>query len=222
MEVIGPSIMKCKICNTRKPRRYCPGVGGDICSICCGSEREVTVNCPLDCVYLVEARGHEKAPPVPAEQIPNQDVRISEEFLRDHEPLLIFLGAKLLEASLDTSLETASVVDSDVQEALESLIRTHRTLESGLYYETRPNNLLAAGIHQKIQDAVQELRKELGEKGSTPIRDSEILGVLVFLERVGLHQRNGRPRGRAFIDYLRDYFPQKQAGPADAPSLIQV
>jgi hypothetical protein len=218
MEVIGPSIMKCKICNTRKPRRYCPGVGGDICSICCGSEREVTVNCPLDCAYLVEARGHEKAPPVPAEQIPNQDVRINEEFLREHEPLLIFLGAKLLEASL----ETASVVDSDVQEALESLIRTYRTLESGLYYETRPNNLLAAGIHQKIQDAVQELRKELQEKGSTPIRDSEILGVLVFLERVGLHQRNGRPRGRAFIDYLRGYFPQKQAGPADAPSLIQV
>ena len=218
MEVIGPSIMKCKICNTRKPRRYCPGVGGDICSICCGSEREVTVNCPLDCPYLVEARGHEKAPPVPAEQIPNQDVRISEEFLRDHEPLLIFLGAKLLEASL----ETAGVVDSDVQEALESLIRTYRTLESGLYYETRPNNLLAAGIHQNIQDAVQELRKELGEKGSTPLRDSEILGVLVFLERVGLHQRNGRPRGRAFIDYLRGYFPQKQAGPADAPSLIQV
>jgi hypothetical protein len=218
MEVIGPSIMKCKICNTRKPRRYCPGVGGDICSICCGSEREVTVSCPLDCPYLMEARQHEKLPTATAEQIPNQDVRISEEFLREHEALLIFLGAKLLEASL----EPAGVVDSDVQEAIESLIRTYRTLESGLYYETRPNNLLAAGVHQKIQDAVQELRKELTEKGSTPVRDAEILGVLVFLERVGLHQRNGRPRGRAFIDYLRGYFPQKQSGPADAPSLIQV
>jgi hypothetical protein len=218
MEVIGPSIMKCKICNTRKARRYCPGVGGDICSICCGSEREVTVSCPLDCPYLMEARQHEKLPTATAEQIPNQDVRISEEFLREHEPLLIFLGAKLLEASL----ETAGVVDSDVQEAIESLIRTYRTLESGLYYETRPNNLLAAGVHHKIQDAVQELRKELTEKGSTPVRDAEILGVLVFLERVGLHQRNGRPRGRAFIDYLRGYFPQKQSGPADAPSLIQV
>lgn len=217
MEVSSPSIMKCKICNTRKPRRYCPGVGGDICSICCGSEREVTVNCPLDCQYLVEARQHEKLPATSVEQIPNQDVKISEEFLRDHEPLLIFLGAKLLEASL----ETAGAVDSDVQEALESLIRTYRTLESGLYYETRPNNLLSAGIHQKIQDAVQELRKELSEKGSAPIRDAEIMGVLVFLERVGLHQRNGRPRGRAFIDYLRSYFPQKQA-PEHVPSLIQV
>jgi hypothetical protein len=218
MEVTGPSIMKCKICNTRKPRRYCPGVGGDICSICCGSEREVTVNCPLDCVYLVEARQHEKPPAPSAGPLPNQDVKLSEEFLRDHEPLLIFLGAKLLEASL----ETPGAVDSDVQEALESLIRTYRTLESGLYYETRPNNLLAAAIHQKIQDAVQELRKELSEKGSAPIRDAEILGILVFLERVGLHQRNGRPRGRAFIDYLRGYFPQKQATPAVAPSLIQV
>jgi len=37
-----------------------------------------------------------------------------------------------------------------------------------------------------------------------------------------LRQRNGRPRGRAFIDYLRGYFPQKQAGPETAPSLIQV
>jgi hypothetical protein len=178
----------------------------------------VTVNCPLDCQYLMEARQHEKPPAANPEQVPNQDVRISEEFLREHEPLLIFLGAKLLEASL----ETAGAVDSDVQEAIESLIRTYRTLESGLYYETRPNNLLAASIHQKIQDSVQELRKELTEKGSTPIRDAEIMGILVFLERVGLHQRNGRPKGRAFIDYLRGYFPQKQAGPADAPSLIQV
>lgn len=210
--------MKCKICNTRKPRRYCPGVGGDICSICCGSEREVTVNCPLDCAYLIEARLHDKPPLLKPEEIPNQDIRVSEEFLRDHEPLLIFLGAKLLEASLETS----GAVDADVQEALESLIRTYRTLESGLYYETRPNNLVAAEIHQKIQDAVQQLRKEIAEKSATPIRDAEILGVLAFLERIGLHQRNGRPRGRAFIDYLRSYFPQKQSSLASTPSLIQV
>jgi hypothetical protein len=209
--------MKCKICETRKPRRHCPGVGGDICSICCGNEREVSVNCPLDCEFLMEARLHEKLPPVNQEQIPNLDIRVSEDFLREHEPLLIFMGAKLLEASL----ETAGAVDSDVREALDSLIRTYRTLQSGLYYESRPNNLVAAAIHQKIQDAVVYLRKELSEKGSTAIRDAEILGVLVFLERVGLHQNNGRPKGRSFIDYLRANFPQQQESPASAPSLIQ-
>jgi hypothetical protein len=212
------TVMKCKICGTRKPRRYCPGVGGDICSICCGDQREVTVNCPLDCEYLMEARLHEKLPTINPDDIPNKDIRVSEDFLRDHEPLLIFLGAKLLDAGLDT----AGTVDSDVREALDSLIRTYRTLQSGLYYESKPSNLVAAAIHEKVQDAVQALRKDLSEKGASAIRDAEILGVLVFLERIGMHQSNGRPRGRSFVDYLRASFPQKRESPANAPSLIQV
>ncbi len=178
----------------------------------------MTVNCPLDCQCLAEARLHEKLPAVDPAELPNQDVRVSEEFLRQHEPLLIFLGAKLL----DASFAAPGVYDSDIREALESLIRTYRTLQSGLYYETLPPSPLAAGIHQRIQDAVRDLRKEMSEKGSTTIRDTEILGMLVFLERVGLHQNNGRPKGRAFIDYLRGYFPQNQPSQTDTPSLIQV
>jgi len=210
--------MKCKICETRKPRRYCPGVTGDICSICCGSEREVTVSCPLDCPYLVEARLHEKPREPNPQGLTHPDVRVTEEFLRDHEPLLIFLGATLLEASL----ATPGIVDSDVRGALDALIRTYRTLQTGLYYETLPANLLAAGIHQKIQDAIETLRKELSEKGSRPIRDAEILGMLVFLDRIAVHQDNTRPRGRAFIDYLRGIFPTRSSGAADTPTLIQV
>src|SRR5260370_12950586 len=210
--------MKCKLCGLRKPRRYCPGVAGDICSICCGTEREVTVSCPLECPFLMDARLHEKARQQEPQGMIHSDVRVTEEFLRDHEPLLIFLGANLLEASLSTP----GIVDSDVRETLDALIRTYRTLQSGLYYETLPSNLLAAGIHQKIQQAIGKLREELTEKGSTSIRDVEILGMLVFLDRVAVHQDNGRPRGRSFIDYLRGVFPMKSSSPANATSLIHV
>lgn len=210
--------MKCRICDTRKPRRFCPGVNGDICSICCGNEREVTVDCPLECSYLVEARVHEKPREVKPEEIPNQDIRVSEEFLRSNEPLLVFLGAKLLQASL----ATPGAVDSDVGEAIDSLVRTYRTLQSGLYYETRPANLIAAAIHQKLQEALETLRKQLAEKNATPIRDADILGLLVFLQRVELYQTNGRPRGRAFVDYLRAHFPHEPEPSLSAPSLIQV
>jgi len=210
--------MKCKICDTRKPRRHCPGVGGEICSICCGNEREVTVSCPLDCPYLKEARLHEKPPELNPDEVPNKDVQVTEQFLREHEPLLVFLGAQLLEVSLATS----GAVDSDVRDALQSLIRTYRTLQSGLYYETRPTNLVAAGIHQRMQEAVDRLRKELAEKNATPLRDAEILGTLVFLERVELHENNGRPRGRAFLDYLRAYFPPTEPTLAPPTPLIQV
>ena len=210
--------MKCPICDTRKPRRHCPGIHGEICSICCGNEREVSISCPLDCPYLVEARRHEKPHEVNPDEVPNRDVQVNEDFLREHESLLVFLGSRLLEASL----AQPGAVDSDVRDALESLIRTYRTLQSGLYYETRPTNLIAAGLHQRMQESVEGLRKEVAEKNAMPVRDAEILGMLVFLQRVELHENNGRPRGRAFIDYLRTYFPQMQQDLATPSPLIQV
>jgi hypothetical protein len=210
--------MKCQICDTRKPRRHCPGVHGEICSICCGNEREVTISCPLDCPYLMEARQHEKPHQLNPDEVPNRDVQVTEEFLREHESLFVFLSSRLMEAALGT----AGAVDSDLREALQSLIRTYRTLQSGLYYETMPTNPIAAGVHQRLQEAIDGLRKDLAEKNAMPLRDAEILGVLVFLERVELHENNGRPRGRAFIDYLRAYFPQAAESSAPASPLIQV
>src|SRR6266404_2028043 len=146
--------MKCKICNIRKPRRYCPGVSGEICSLCCGTEREVTVNCPHDCEYLMEARIHEKPPDMDPAQIPNRDIRITEEFIESHEPLITFFCAALMRSVLDAP----SVIDSDVREALESLARTYRTLQIGLYYESLPENPLAAAICKDIAERIVELR----------------------------------------------------------------
>ena len=210
--------MKCPICDIRKPRRHCPGIHGEICSICCGNEREVSISCPLDCPYLMESRQHEKPRQLNPDEIPNRDIQVTEEFLHEHEPLFLFLSARLLE----TALAASGAVDSDVREALESLIRTYRTLQSGLYYETKPANLVAAAIHERMQEAIDGLRKELAEKNATPVRDAEILGTLVFLERVELHENNGRPKGRAFIDYLRNYFPHTERAVAPASPLIQV
>jgi len=178
----------------------------------------MTVDCPLDCEYLREARLHEKPPEIDPATFPNQDVRLTEQFLNDHEPLLVYTGAKLVEAAL----ETAGAVDNDVREALESLIRTYRTLETGLYYETRPSNPVAGNIHYRLQEAIQELRKKLSEQGATSIRDVEVLGILVFLQRVEIHNNNGRTRSRAFIDYLREHFRPMQPSDPQQASLIQV
>ena len=210
--------MKCRLCEMRKPRRYCPGVSGDICSICCGDKREVTVDCPLDCPYLAEARLHEKLIEIVPEEVPNRDIRVPEEFLRDHEPLLIFLGAKILEAAL----ATRGAADSDVREALESMIRTLRTLQSGLYYETKPDNPVAASVQQKVQEGVEALRKELSEKGAPALRDAEILGTLVFLQHLAIARNNGRLHGRAYLSYLYAHFPHKPQNAVETAPLIQV
>ena len=211
--------MPCQICETRRPRRYCPGVRGDICTICCGTEREVTVDCPLECEYLQDARRHDRPPAVNPDDFPNQDIRVSDIFLREHEPLMLFLGSSVL----DAALRTPGAIDYDVREALEALIRTHRTLESGMYYETRPNNPIAGHICQLVQAAAAEFRQhEQQELGMTRTRDADILGGLVFLQRLELDRNNGRRRGRAFLDFLRGHFPTAsgQRAPAAASPLI--
>src|ERR1035438_6507211 len=76
----------------RRPRRFCPGVRGEICSLCCGEEREATVDCPLDCEFLREGRRHEKAPARNPAEFPNRDIQVPEKLLRANEHLLAFLS----------------------------------------------------------------------------------------------------------------------------------
>ena len=198
-------------------RRHCPGVHGDICTICCGTEREVTVSCPLDCEYLRDARKHEKAATVDAEQLPNRDIRVSEELLEDNQELLEFLGLTLAAAAL----ETPGAVDRDLRDALAALIRTYRTLQTGIYYETLPENALAAKIFRAVEDAVGEFRRqETNRLGMAKTRDADLLGLLVFLQRLELDRNNGRPRGRAFLDLLRGLQPESTDGASDSSPLV--
>ncbi|MGB7758227.1 MAG: hypothetical protein WBL61_00280 [Bryobacteraceae bacterium] len=211
--------MACAICKARRERRHCPGVRGDICTICCGTEREVTVSCPLDCEYLRDARKHEKAAPFDAEQMPNRDIRVSEDLLENHAELLEFLSQTLAAAAL----ETPGAVDSDLRDALAALIRTYRTLQTGIYYETLPENALAAQIFRAVEEGVGEFRRQETKRlGLSRTRDADVLALLVFLERLELDRNNGRPRGRAFLDLLRGLQPEPPEGGPDSTPLVSL
>ena len=209
--------MACAICETRRPRRYCPGVRGEICSLCCGTEREVSVSCPFDCEYLRDARKHEKPAEFDESQVPNRDIRVPERFLEEHEELIVFLGGAIASGAM----ETAGAVDFDVREALEGLVRTYRTLQSGVYYESVPPNPLAAGIFRALRSAVEELRREESKQGHSKTRDADVLGALVFLQRLEYDRNNGRKLGRAFLHFLRDiYASRAPEGAAEPPGSL--
>jgi hypothetical protein len=197
----------CKLCQKKRARRYCPGVDGDICPTCCGAERENTIDCPSECVYLQEARLHERPLPIDPEDIPNKDIQLSEEFLEKNEDTVLWLTLALIRA-----MKAQKAVDGDAREALGALIRTYRTLESGLIYETRPQNPYAAAIQEALKLSIEDLRQRMAESsGSYTLRDADVLGTLVFLERLELQHHNGRPRGRGFFDFLRTSFPESPA-----------
>jgi len=193
----------CKLCGKRRARRRCPAVHGDICTICCGTEREVSLSCPLECEYLQEAHRREKPILVDEKQLSDPDVPVTEEFLREHEELLLFCMVSLVHAAL----RTASATDADALEALEAQIKTYRTAESGLLYETWPVNTIAAAVQRAFSESLADYQKIRAERESLHFRNAEILAVLVFLRRMGQQNQNGRSRGRMYLDLLKQMTP---------------
>lgn len=189
---------------------------GDICTICCGTEREVSLSCPLHCEYLQDAHAHEKSIPINDEQLSYPEVKVTEEFIQSHEELFLFGVYSLVQAALRTS----GAIDADIIAALEALIQTQRTLESGLVYETRPENTIAMAIQRAFSNSLadyQKLREE--REGLSAFRSSDILFVLVFLHRLGQQHQNGRPKGRMYLDLLRQMTPDVRVEER-APSII--
>jgi hypothetical protein len=154
---------------------------------------------------------------------PNRDIRVTEEFVDGNQALMVLLSSALASAAL----EIKAVTDFDIREALESLIRAYRALQSGLYYEGLPANPYAAALHEAVQTRVADLRKRETEATGAPttIRDSTILTALVFLQRLEFSNNNGRKRSRAFLDFISRFNVPLEPGDAtglepDAPLVI--
>jgi hypothetical protein len=166
---------------------------------------------------LKEAHLREKSLPVGPKDAAHKDIEVTEEFIREQEELLLFSIYSLL----NSSLRTEGAVDTDALEALEALIKTYLTAESGLIYESRPDNTVAAAIQKKFAESLADYQKIRAEREDDrpPLRDKEILGILVFLARFGQQNLNGRPKGRLFLDVLSRMTPPERIDERE-PSII--
>jgi hypothetical protein len=208
--------LSCAICEKRKEKRFCPAVHGRICPQCCGEQREVTLDCPSDCIYLQQAREHEK--PRSIGELDRSSlfpkVEIGDQFLYEQEHLILGLSYSLAQSARSAH----GVHDSDLIVALTSLAKSYETLaSSGLHYETPITNLTHQAIASEIQKMIKEYRElEQKQLGYTRLRDSDILRALVFLLRMALARTSGRPRSRAFLDFLFLQFPEQSSAIAAA------
>jgi hypothetical protein len=203
--------LSCAICNLRKEKRFCPAVHGRICPQCCGEQREVTLDCPSECPYLQQAREHER--PRDGGQLDRAAlfpaVEIGEQFIYEHEHLIVGLSFALAKAAR----ADRSLADRDLIAALTSLVTSYETLvKSSLIYEQPTANLAHQAIAMEVEKMVKEYREaEQKHAGYVRLRDSEVLRALVFLLRMGLGRTSGRPKSRAFVDFLFAQFPEKQS-----------
>ena len=203
--------MACAICEIRKEKRFCPAVHSRICPQCCGEQREVTLDCPSDCPYLRQAREHEK--PRSADQIDPSalflQVEVPEQFMYEREHLLMGLTYALAKAAhADRNLN-----DQDLITALSALAtRYFRLVNSGLHYEQPITSTSQQRVVAEVERMLKEFREaEQEHMGYSALRDSEILKALVFLVRLAHGRTSGRPKSRAFEEFLFAQFPEKES-----------
>ncbi|HEY6303430.1 MAG TPA: hypothetical protein VIX14_10225 [Terriglobales bacterium] len=191
----------------------------------------MTLDCPSDCPYLLQARQQAREhATAQKEQLAGEDrealfpeIEIAERFLYEREQLILGISFALTKsARADRSL-----LDRDLIVALSSLAKSYQTLvDSNLIYEPPTANRAHQSVAREVETLVREFREaERQHIGHTRLRDSDVLKTLVFLLRMGLGRTSGRPKSRAFIDFLLAQFPEKHsviAGPDEAGSRIVI
>jgi len=200
--------VSCPTCEKRRPERFCPAKGEKICAVCCGKGREVSIDCPVDCTYLIAAHRYEdERPRALPNDTPLLDVEIPRDTVHIHQQVMAafaFTLAKFCVAHHDAT-------DTDVLAVLEAFAEMYRTLMTGIYYEKPPDGILRRELYGALTAFVAEIKQAQAQHGSSgALKDADIFYLLIFLYRMGLLRTNGRLRSRRYIEFLRRQFPETQ------------
>jgi len=135
------------------------------------------------------------------------DVEVPDQFMYEREHLLMGLTYALSKAAhADRSLN-----DRDLLGALSALCTSYqRLVNSGLHYEQPITGASQQRVAAEVEKMLKEYREaEQKHAGYSSLKDSDVLRAMVFLVRLGFGRTSGRPKSRAFVEFLFAQFPGK-------------
>jgi hypothetical protein len=203
---------KCPLCDRRASKRLCPAKAVKICPICCGTKREIEIECPSDCAYLKQGRSHE------ARQVPSEGSTERREFSQQFRHRFAMVITALAQVILEERAENPSLLDSDVRDALTALQATVRTLSAGIYYETLPEGSGGAiSLYRRLRAFLDQMMQPDSDQTDL-LPPSDAPDVLDFIAvSVELHS-GGRPKSRRYLDWLSSVAPPPVRADPDRPT----
>lgn len=106
------------------------------------------------------------------------------------------------------------IVDADARTALASLAETYRTRQSGLIYESKPSNPIAAALYELVMLRFSEFAQ--GQRsGMPPLLDGQVMGAILFFLRLAQQLDNRRRYSRSFFDAVLGFLPPASQPPED-------
>ena len=163
---------KCPLCHTRKARRACPALNRQICAVCCGTKRQVEIDCPADCGYLAASKAH---PPAVVQRQIERDMTFLMPFLTDlseaqYELLRVFMGLALKQHAA----AIPPLMDSDVAEGAGAVASTLETAGKGIIYQHQAQAVPAQRLAAVLDTFVTELARESGAHARAIERDAAV------------------------------------------------
>ena len=187
--------MVCPLCDLRKPKRLCPALGRQICTVCCGTKRQVEINCPSDCPYLTSAREH--PPAVVQRQLEQDRARLWPVVagLTDRQARLLLMFAGIISRHRADAFQR--LVDGDIAQAAEAHAATLETSLRGIVYEHRPATLPAERLLGELRTLTAQVARDVG---SSVERDASI--ALRRIEAAARESSNAEIGSTAFQQML--------------------
>jgi hypothetical protein len=175
--------MQCPLCGQRRARRACPGVGHQICTVCCGSKRLTEIRCPEDCGYLATARQH---PPAVVQRQQQRDMSALASTmggLTERQQQLVFLLLGVAGRQHGDPLRR--LLDDDVADAAGALAATYETAARGVIYDHQPQSLPA----QRLLTEWKALLDDLARNSGARLVEREAPIAIRAVERGARHAR---------------------------------
>lgn len=167
---------KCRRCDKRKAKRFCPALGQSICSLCCGQLREKELHCPPDCPYLSKHKSYQEKRIIEKRRIsPHRQTFEEEDILKDERMAWL---AFHIEAPLKEYFEKKpSLNDKHALLALEYVRKKIEKDKSLILFpdnSLKPQNDLGEAIYQMTEQCRYEGRIIMPGKPQTYSKEEKL------------------------------------------------
>jgi hypothetical protein len=206
----------CPLCSERAGKRYCPAKDQRICTVCCGTKREVEIDCPSSCPYLKASRSYESEKPIPDPEVAAKVRQLDAGFLEEFRPLLDLLMLAIAEERQSSPW----LVDNDVIEVLKALKTTLNTLASGIYYESLPEGPIRQGLFRRLKEIFDQLMQIEPTAERRILKVSEATDVIDFMTIVAQVNSSVRPKSRRYLDWVAEGFGDRMKPPQSTGLII--
>jgi hypothetical protein len=196
----------CPLCSNRHGKRYCPAIAEQICAVCCGTKREIEIDCPSPCPYLKASRSYEAEKPIPDPEVAAKVRGFDEGFFERYHPVLDAVTRSVIEEHMDSKW----LVDNDVIEVYRCLKTTMKTLSSGIYYESLPEGPVRISLFRRLKELFEEMMEPDPGADRRTLKVTEAIDVLDFLTVVALANSSVRPKSRRYLDSMTEKFGARQ------------